>query len=472
MGTYVRPNIYNNTNNQNLSFKRLAVVFHQNKSIGVVNSFEEINNSALLTNVMFNSFYKSNNDLNKVKEYNFENNDNTVLDLTENINIPKSGSISVLNFINSIQYKINSLNVSTVTNNYTLNNNTAGITTYLQNDVIKLNINANINSTSQSNPALNIDIDNIYTYFLNIKHLYIYVNNSTIKGYNGVGLSTYGNNTNYDNKNNGITGGNGQDGQNGGNAINIISNNLRSTNKVSVYIIKLSNAKIVKGYGANGGDGGNGGSASVPATYHAIVDAHTTYTHDSTFKSTADKPALYNSYIINGAFFTARTLWFFTGYVPGGGNGERAYLTDGTIYTYVKNKYELGGKDNTYYMKVGDLNSEKYVSSVMFSGSSAPENSNDDNISIGNYTGNLYDIKFYTRTDHLQSGGEQKTAKIDQVNGSNGGLSKSFGAEGYNENATGVEADGSGTGGKGGKHGEHGRDIYKSDETNINYFLI
>lgn len=42
MGTYVRPNIYNNTNNQNLSFKRLAVVFHQNKSIGVVNSFEEI----------------------------------------------------------------------------------------------------------------------------------------------------------------------------------------------------------------------------------------------------------------------------------------------------------------------------------------------------------------------------------------------------------------------------------------------
>ena len=125
MGTYVRPNIYNTTNNQNLSLKRLAVVFHQNKSIGVVNSFQEINNSALLTNVMFNSFYKSNNDLNKVKEYNFENFDNTVLDLAENINIPKSGAISVLNFINSIQYKINSLNVSTVTNNYTLNNNTA-----------------------------------------------------------------------------------------------------------------------------------------------------------------------------------------------------------------------------------------------------------------------------------------------------------------------------------------------------------
>ena len=39
MGTYVRPYIYTNTNNQNLSFKRLAVVFHQNKSIGVVNSF-------------------------------------------------------------------------------------------------------------------------------------------------------------------------------------------------------------------------------------------------------------------------------------------------------------------------------------------------------------------------------------------------------------------------------------------------
>ena len=468
MGTYVRPNIYNNTNNQNLSFKRLAVVFHQNKSIGVVDFFEEINNAALLTNVTFNSFYKSNNDLNKVKEYNFENTDNTVLDLAENINIPRSGAISVLNFINSIQYKINSFNIDNTVNNYTLNNNTAGITTYLQNDVIKLNINANINSTSQSNPALNIDIDNIYTYFLNIKHLYIYLNNSTVKGYNGVGLISYGNNTNNNNKNSGITGGNGQDGQNGGNAINIISNNLRSTNKVSVYIIKLSNVNIVKGYGANGGVGGNGGSASVPATYYDTVSAYTSYTLESTFESTADKPALYNSYIINGAFFTASTLWFFTGYVPGGANGERTYVTNGTSSRYVLNTYELGGKDNTYYMKVGNFNSEKYVSSVMFSGSSAPENSD----SIGNYTGNLYDINFYTRTDHPQSGGGLKTAKIDQVNGSNGGLSKSFGAEGYNENATGVEADGSGTGGKGGKHGAHGDDIYKSDETNINYFLI
>jgi|TARA_B110000483_G_scaffold165386_1_gene195770 hypothetical protein len=42
MGSYVRPNIYTNINSQNLDFKRLAVVFHQNKSIGVVNSFEEI----------------------------------------------------------------------------------------------------------------------------------------------------------------------------------------------------------------------------------------------------------------------------------------------------------------------------------------------------------------------------------------------------------------------------------------------
>ena len=468
MGTYVRPNIYNTTNNQNLSFKRLAVVFHQNKSIGVVNSFEEINNSALLTNLTFNSFYKSNNNLNKVKEYNFENIDNTVLDLAENINIPKLGSISVLNFINSIQYKINSFNIDNTVNDYTLNNNTAGITTYLQNDVIKVNINANINSTSQSNPALNIDIDNIYTYFLNIKHLYIYLNNSTVKGYNGVGLSSYGNNTNNNNNNNDITGGNGQDGENGGNAINIISNNLRSTNKVSVYIIKLSNANIDKGYGANGGVGGNGGSASVDATYYDTVSAYTSYTLESTVAATAAKPALYNSYIITGAFYTPNTLWFFTGYVPGGTNGRRAFINGGSSTTYYENNQGLAGKSTDLYVKVGSqLGESMYnVSSVHFSESSATDGNR------GNYSNNVYSIQFYTRTDHAQSGGGLKTAKIDKVNGSNGGLSKSFGVEGYNENATGVEADGSGTGGKGGKHGEHGRDIYKSNENNINYFLI
>ena len=82
MGTYVRPNIYNNTNNQNLCFKRLAVVFHQNKSIGVVDFFEEINNASLLTNLTFSSFYKSSANFEEsIKNVDFLNTNDQVLNI-------------------------------------------------------------------------------------------------------------------------------------------------------------------------------------------------------------------------------------------------------------------------------------------------------------------------------------------------------------------------------------------------------
>ena len=263
MGTYVRPNIYNNINNQNLDFKRLAVVFHQNKSIGdSVNSFDEINNTELLKNVKFSNFYKTTDIFEDIiKDITFLNSDDKVLNITSaensinNNNIPSSCEISISNFINTIQYKFKKID-------FTGDNLTdVKLQDYLDDSeisVFQINISIKMSGSEQAKPALTIDIDNLKTNYSNhkIKYINLFLNKN-INGYNGVG---YGNTSA-----NGKNGGDGENGGAGGNALEIISTQQTAdADKIKIFIKNAS--KIIKGYGANGGVGGARGRDSKTAS--------------------------------------------------------------------------------------------------------------------------------------------------------------------------------------------------------------
>lgn len=261
MGTYVRPNIYSTVNNKDLDFKRLAVVFHQNKSIGdSVNYFEEINNTELLKNVKFSSFYKTTYIFeDKIKDINFLNSDDKVLNISStensinnNSNIPSYGEISINNFINTIQYKFKKIDFTG--NNLTNVNLNAYLNDY-EISVFQINISIKMSGSEKNKPALTINVDNLATNYSKIKYINLFLNN-TINGYNGVGSGS----TSVPASPNNINGGNGQDGGSGGDALKITS----TVDTIKIFINDSS--KIIKGYGANGGVGGDRGRASRSAS--------------------------------------------------------------------------------------------------------------------------------------------------------------------------------------------------------------
>ena len=290
MGTYVRPNIYNNINNQNLDFKRLAVVFHQNKSIGdSVNSFDEINNTELLKNVKFSNFYKTTDIFeDSIKDITFLNSNDKVLNITStenpinNNNIPSSGEISIFNFIDTIQYKFKKID-------FTGNNLTdVKLYTYLNDSeisVFQINIDIKMSGSAQNKPALTISIDDLKSAYPNhkIKYINLFLSNN-INGYNGVG--------NGSTSANGINGGKGQNGGAGGNALEIISTEqTEDADKIKIFIKNAS--RIIKGYGANGGVGGARGRSSAPATdnpnYRAEINSpeYLPFSNDATSTTTS-----------------------------------------------------------------------------------------------------------------------------------------------------------------------------------------
>jgi len=298
MGTYDRPNIYSNINNQDLDFKRLAVVFHQNKSIGdSVNSFEEINNTELLKNVKFSSFYKTTDNFeNTIKDITFLNSDDKVLNIisTENAinnndNIPSSGEISIFNFINTIQYKFKRID-------FTGNNLTdVNLNTYLNDSeisVFQINIAIKMSGSTQNTPALTSSIDDLKSNYPKIKYINLFLSNN-INGYNGVGSgSTLAHGINGGNVLEIINGGNGQTGGAGGNALEIISTEqTEDADKIKIFIKNAS--RIIKGYGANGGAGGARGRNSAPVVYNPdyLPPISQTYTLDYGKDATSEDTA-------------------------------------------------------------------------------------------------------------------------------------------------------------------------------------
>lgn len=293
MGTYFRPNIYNTYNNKNLDFKRLAVVFHQNKSIGdSINSFEEINNIELLKNVKFSSFYKiTDNFENTITNKDFSNSDDKVLNITStensinnNNNIPSSGEISIFNFIDTIQYKFKQIDftgddLTDVNLNDSLNDSEIS--------VFQINIAIKMSGSTQDKPALTIDIDALKSNYPNHKIKYINLflqDNITINGYNGVGYGS----TSVPAIPNNINGGDGQNGGAGGNALEIISTGQTAdADKIKIFI-KNAN-KIIKGYGANGGAGGARGRSYAPVVYNPDYLAPISQTYDLDYSNDATR---------------------------------------------------------------------------------------------------------------------------------------------------------------------------------------
>lgn len=475
--TYNRETTFSTSDNKNLKFKLLAVVFKQSVDLTHVNNFEEIDAKQLFPNLSFSSFYKSNNNFNTIKNTNtFTNQDDEVLDIIDNQDIPRTGSeLNIKQFINSKQYIFELINLDTNVNNYNIDSSNAIYNTLSKVNIIKIIINSTINSTNPTNPALILNVDSLYSILINLKYLFMYVNGQ-IKGANGTGGNTYGDGRTTNKNISNINGGNGQDGTSGGDAIKIISNIQRS-NLLDIYIIKSSIGQIIKGYGANGGTGGNAGRNSASATYAPDTPAYTSYERQEVAGKSYHSPPYSgwdNLYVIyQGCFITTTTTWFFWNYTYWAENGNRAFSSGTSTTTLHRNTYSVLGKDTSWYVKpTGNGNNIKVTERHFVDSAGITGNAVDTN-------GTLYDIEFIKEIYHPAVPGAQILPSQTAISATSGNNAIVYGASGYNSGASGTASDGSvssgrvgtlGNPGKGGKHGTHGQEINITNTGNINYF--
>ena len=233
---------------QNLSFTDLIKTF---------NSIESKND------IKISDYYKKSNDINtSFKDKTYKNEENNVLNISENTFIPVSGKIELENFKNSKQLGVlyfnynngstNGLNLNSILSEYTINNY----------DIIKIIFGGNqIYSNNSSFGAININVGN----FSNCMYLNLYLD-TFVTGCHGKSI---GGRTDFSGNN----GGNGESSNDAGHGI--VLNGSSSTN---LHINIQKNSKLSGGFGGNGGAGGQAGRSQINQVNQ---QTETTYTLDS-----------------------------------------------------------------------------------------------------------------------------------------------------------------------------------------------
>lgn len=218
---------------QNLSFTDLIKTF---------NSIESKND------IKISDYYKKSNDINiSFKDKTYKNEENNVLNISENTFIPVSGKIELENFKNSKQLGVlyfnynngstNGLNLNSILSEYTINNY----------DIIKIIFGGNqIYSNNSSFGAININVGN----FSNCMYLNLYLE-TFVTGCHGKSI---GGKTDFSDNN----GGNGESSNDAGHGI--VLNGSSSTN---LHINIQKNSKLSGGFGGNGGEGGQAGRSEI-----------------------------------------------------------------------------------------------------------------------------------------------------------------------------------------------------------------
>lgn len=217
--------------------------------VDLINTFSNISTA---NNVKFSSYYKSSeDDINTLfKEREYINEEGTVLNITENSNIPfVSEEISMENFKNCKQLGIanisyNNINKIEIQMNTLLTDLGFAVINY---DIIKISFAGNqIYSDNKSVGAINIDVSK----FTNCISLNMYLD-TYITGCHG---KSAGDRTNASNED----GGNGESSTNAGDGI-VITGTGNPNFKINID----ANGKLSGGFGGNGGKGGKAGRPNI-----------------------------------------------------------------------------------------------------------------------------------------------------------------------------------------------------------------
>lgn len=282
---------------QNLSFTDLIKTF---------NSIESKNN------IKISDYYKNNDDINtSFKDKTYKNEENNVLNISENTSIPVSGKIELENFKNSKQLGVlyfnynngstNGLNLNSILSEYTINNY----------DIIKIIFGGNqIYSNNSSTGAININVGN----FSNCMYLNLYLE-TFVTGCHGKAIS--GSRKNFSGNN----GGNGESSNDAGDGI--VLNGSSSTN---LHINIKKNSKLSGGFGGNGGTGGRAGRSKINQVNQ---ETETTYTLDAGQIDYSTLATMDGGTTWEGR--GGRLLW--AGAIKLYGTNEYFFITDGSSET-------------------------------------------------------------------------------------------------------------------------------------------
>jgi hypothetical protein len=228
---------------------RTSKILDKIQNLSFTDLIKTFNNIDSKNDIKISDYYKKNDNINDLfKDKTYKNEENSVLDITENASIPVTGNkIELENFKNSKQLGVlyfnynngstNGLNLNSILSEYTINNY----------DIIKIIFGENqIYSNNSSIGAININVGN----FSNCTCLNLYLE-TFVTGCHGKSI---GGRTDFSGNN----GGNGESSNDAGHGI--VLNGSSSTN-LRINIQK--NSKLSGGFGGNGGAGGQAGRSKI-----------------------------------------------------------------------------------------------------------------------------------------------------------------------------------------------------------------
>ena len=438
--------------------------------VDLINTF---NNISTANNVKFSSYYKSPeadiNTLFKTREY--INVEGTVLNISENINIPFVGEeISMENFKNCKQLGLanisyNNINKIEIQMNTLLTELGFAVINY---DIIKISFAGNqIYSNNANVGAINIDVSK----FNNCISLNMYFD-TYITGCHGKSAEDR---TNASNEN----GGDGESSTNAGDGI-VITGTGNANFKINID----ANGKLSRGFGGNGGEGGKAGRPNIDQvdatdeviSYRKIPETESETEHQYVVGPWITWHSNGGRTVREGAIFYGSTYyWVFNGEVATTSRSSTVIRTNNNTDNLEYSIISTSKKDTYIFNKLKDSSNKWYSSSY-------GESKRFDAI--------VYSIKstHYSKESYVVTAAAAGVAAQTEEDPGNG-ESGSFPTLANNADivflsaytSTNINADdgddapsgsrNNGTAGTGGTHGKSGKDI-KNSSTNVIHSLF
>ena len=336
----------------------ISKYINKTSNLSFVYFINTFNNISTANNVKFSSYYKSReDDINTLfKERAYINAEGTVLNITENTNIPFVGEeISMENFKNCKQLGIanisyNNINKINIQMNTLLTDLGYIVTDY---DIIKISFAGNqIYSNNANVGAINIDVSK----FNNCISLNMYFD-TYITGCHG---KSAGDRTNASNED----GGDGESSTNAGDGI-VITGTGNANFKINID----ANGKLSGGFGGNGGKGGKAGRPNIDQvdgtddviSYRKIPETETETEHPYDVGPWITLDFNGGSTVREGAIFYGTTYyWVFSGVVATSSRSSTVIRTDNNTTYLEYSIISTSNKDTYVFNKLRDSDNKWY----------------------------------------------------------------------------------------------------------------
>ena len=439
--------------------------------VDLINTF---NNISTANNVKFSSYYKSSeDDINTLfKEREYINAEGTVLNISENINIPFVGEeISMENFKNCKQLGIaniscyNNINKIEIQMNTLLTELGFAVINY---DIIKISFaGTQIYSNNANVGAINIDVSK----FNNCISLNMYFD-TYITGCHGKSAEDRTNASNED-------GGDGESSTNAGDGI-VITGTGNANFKINID----ANGKLSGGFGGNGGEGGKAGRPNIDQvdaadeviSYRKIPETESETEHQYVVGPWITWDANGGRTVREGAIFYRTTYyWVFSGEVATSSRSSTVIRTNDNTHYLEYSIISTSNNDTYVFNKLRDSDNKWYSSSY--------SESKRFDVIVYSIKSKHYNKESYVVQDAVD--GVEAQTEEDPGDGESGSfptLENNAGnpfASAYT--STNIKADdgddapsgsrNNGTAGTGGTHGKSGTAI-KNDSTNVTHTLF